>query len=340
VLRVSLWRAWLESAIKQGLKYLMHTITLTRPIFPDQIASLQTQCTLTLGDKPAAYTQDELIGLLQHARGAITTLREPITAAVLDACPKLKVVSNIAVGYNNIDVAACTARGVVVTNTPDVLTQTTADFAWALLMAAARRLPEAERYLRAGQWQHWSLNQLAGKDMHGATLGIVGMGRIGAAIAARAAGFGMKVLYHNRSPLPLALADQSTAHFCSLDTLLAQADFVVLVVPYNADTHHLINAQRIAQMKPDAVLVNIARGGVVDDAALIAAMKQGHLHSAALDVFEAEPALNPEFLSLPNVVLTPHIASSSEATRRAMAQLAIHNCLAVLAGNAAPNRVN
>jgi glyoxylate/hydroxypyruvate/2-ketogluconate reductase len=326
----------------------MHAITLTRPIFPDQIASLQTQCTLTLGDKPAAYTQDELIDLLRHASGAITTLREPITAAVLDACPHLKVVSNIAVGYNNIDVAACTARGVVVTNTPDVLTQTTADFAWALLMAAARRLPEAERYLRAGQWQHWSLNQLAGKDVHGATLGIVGMGRIGAAIAQRAAGFGMKVLYHNRSPLPLPVASTSadkhpefsTPHFCSLDTLLTQADFVVLVVPYNADTHHLINAQRIALMKPDAVLVNIARGGVVDDAALILAMKQGHLHSAGLDVFEGEPTLNPDFLTLPNVVLTPHIASSSEATRRAMAQLAIDNCLAVLGGQAAPNRVN
>ncbi len=314
----------------------MHPITLTRPIFPDQMVALQSQCALTLGDKQAAYTQDELIALLKHAQGAITTLREPITAAVLDACPQLKVVSNIAVGYNNIDVAACTARGIVVTNTPDVLTQTTADFAWALLMAAARRLPEAERYLRDGQWQHWSLNQLVGKDVHGATLGIVGMGRIGGAIAARAAGFGMPVIYHNRSPS----ADAGSATFCSMDELLAQADFIMLVVPYNSDTHHLINAQRIAQMKPDAVLINIARGGVVDDTALIAAMKHGHLHSAGLDVFEGEPALNRDFLTLPNVVLTPHIASSSEATRRAMAQLAINNCLAVLADNPAMNRVN
>jgi glyoxylate/hydroxypyruvate/2-ketogluconate reductase len=314
----------------------MHAITLTRPIFPDQIAALQNQSTLTLGGKQAAYTPDELIELLKHASGAITTLREPITAAVLDACPQLKVISNIAVGYNNIDVAACTARGIVVTNTPDVLTQTTADFAWALLMAAARRLPEAERYLRDGKWQHWTLNQLAGKDVHGATLGIVGMGRIGGAIAARAAGFGMKVIYHNRRPS----ADAGNATLCSLDDLLAQADFVVLVVPYTAQTHHFMDAARIAQMKPDAVLVNIARGGVVDDAALIAAMKQGHLHSAGLDVFEGEPALNPDFLTLPNVVLTPHIASSSEATRRAMAQLAINNCLAVLAGNPALNRVN
>jgi glyoxylate/hydroxypyruvate/2-ketogluconate reductase len=314
----------------------MHAITLTRPIFPDQIAVLQSQSALTVGSKQAAYTQDELIELLKHARGAITTLREPITAAVLDACPQLKVISNIAVGYNNIDVAACTARGIVVTNTPDVLTQTTADFAWALLMAAARRLPEAERYLRDGQWQHWSLNQLAGKDVHGATLGIVGMGRIGGAIAARATGFGMNVIYHNRR----SSSDAGTATLCSMDDLLAQADFVVLVIPYNGETHHFMNAARIAQMKPDAVLVNIARGGVVDDSALIAAMKQGHLHSAGLDVFEGEPALNPGFLTLPNVVLTPHIASSSEATRRAMAQLAINNCLAVLTGKPALNRVN
>jgi glyoxylate/hydroxypyruvate/2-ketogluconate reductase len=314
----------------------MHTITLTRPIFADQISTLKAQCDLRLGEKAAAYTSDELIALLKHSHGAITTLREPITPAVLDACPQLKVISNIAVGFNNIDVAACTARGIVVTNTPDVLTQTTADFAWALLMAAARRLPEAERYLREGQWQNWSLNQLAGKDVHGATLGIVGMGRIGAAIAARAAGFGMKVIYHNRQ----ASQDAGSAQLCTLEALLQQSDFVVLVVPYNAGTHHLINAQRIAQMKPDAVLVNIARGGVVDDAALIAAMQKGHLHSAGLDVFEAEPAFNPGFLNLPNVVLTPHIASSSTVTRRAMAQLAINNCLAVLAGQAALNRVN
>ncbi len=314
----------------------MFNVTLTRPIFPDQITALQTQCHLTLGSKEAPYTEAELVALLQGQVGAITTLREPITAAVLDACPTLKVISNIAVGYNNIDVAACTARGIVVTNTPDVLTQTTADFAWALLMAAARRLPEAERYLRAGQWQHWSLNQLTGKDIFGATLGIIGMGRIGGGVAARAAGFGMKVLYHNRRASP----DAGTATLCSMDDLLAQSDYVVLVVPYNPDTHHLINAQRIAQMKPDAVLINIARGGVVDDAALIAAMRDGHLHSAGLDVFESEPALNPDYLTLPNVVLTPHIASSSEATRRAMAQLAISNCMAVLTGKTAINRVN
>jgi glyoxylate/hydroxypyruvate/2-ketogluconate reductase len=314
----------------------MHAVTLTRPIFPDQITSLNTACDLTVGDKVAAYSAEELITLLKQAEGAITTLREPITIEVLDACPNLKVISNIAVGYNNIDVAACTARGIVVTNTPDVLTQTTADFAWALLMATARRLPEAERYLRAGQWQHWSLNQLVGKDVHGATLGIVGMGRIGGAIAARAAGFGMRVVYHNRKPS----LEAGSAQLCGLDELLKKADFVVLVVPYNAETHHLMNAARIAQMKPDSVLINIARGGVVDDAALIAALKKGHLHSAGLDVFEGEPLLNPEFLTLPNVVLTPHIASSSETTRRAMAQLAINNCLAVLAGQPAINRVN
>ncbi len=317
----------------------MTTICLTRPVFTDQASALQVQCTLTQGSKVEAYTQDELIALLNThggASGVIVSLRETINAAVLQACPELRVISNIGVGYNNIDVAACTARGIVVTNTPDVLTQTTADFAWALLMAAARRLPESERYLRAGQWKHWQLDLLAGKDVYGATLGIVGMGRIGGAIAARAAGFGMKVVYHNRS----TSAEAGAAMLCSLDELLEQADYVMLVVPYNASTHHLINAQRIAQMKPDAVLINIARGGVVDDVALIAALRGGHLHSAGLDVFEGEPALNPDFLTLPNVVLTPHVASSSTTTRRAMSQLAIDNCLAVLAGKPALTPVN
>ncbi len=312
------------------------TIALTRPIFPDQSAALAQRCNLRQGTQTETYSESELIALLQGADGVICTLRETISAAVLDACQTLKVVSNIAVGFNNIDAAACAARGVIVTNTPDVLTQTTADFAWALLMAAARRLPEAERYLRDGQWANWRLDQLAGKDVHGATLGIVGMGRIGGAIAARAAGFGMSVLYHNRSES----ADAGPARYVQqLSDLLKMADFVVLVVPYNEGTHHLLNAQTIALMKPDAVLVNIARGGVVDDAALIAAMKCGHLHSAALDVFEGEPAFNPDFLTLPNVVLTPHIASSSVTTRRAMAQLAVNNCLTVLGGGEALNRV-
>ena len=311
-------------------------VALTRDIFPDQIDALAAQCQLRQSSGDQAYSQDELIALLRGADGVICTLRETINAQVLDACPTIKVVSNIAVGYNNIDVAACKARGVVVTNTPDVLTQTTADFAWALLMAAARRIPQAERFLREGRWQHWRLDQMAGKDVHGASLGIVGMGRIGAAVAARAMGFGMNVLYHNRTP---SLDAGAAQYVPELDGLLARADFVVLVVPYNASTHHLMNAEKLARMKPDAVLVNIARGGVVDDAALIAALKAGHLHSAALDVFENEPALNQDFLSLPNVVLSPHIASSSVATRRAMAQLAINNCLSVLVGKAARNPV-
>ena len=312
-------------------------ITLTRPIFDDQITALRARCQLTLGTNPGPYGEAELMRLLKGAQGAIISLREPVTACVLDACPDLKVISNIAVGYNNIDVPACTARGIIVTNTPDVLTQTTADFAWALLMAAARRLPEAERYLREGRWQHWSLDQLTGKDVYDATLGIVGMGRIGAAIAARAAGFGMQVQYHNRKPS----ADAAGASYCtSLDHLLRSSDYVVLVVPYGAATHHLIGAAQIALMRADAVLVNIARGGVVDDAALIAALKSGHLHSAGLDVFEGEPALNKGYLDIPNVVLTPHIASSSLATRRAMAQLAVDNCLDVLGGVAGLNRVN
>jgi lactate dehydrogenase-like 2-hydroxyacid dehydrogenase len=313
-------------------------IALTRAVFDDQITTLSRQYPLrsNQGDEPLAPAA--LHAQVAGATALIPTVADRIDAAVLDAAPGLKVVSNIGVGTNNIDIAACTARGIVVTNTPGVLTETTADMAWALLMAAARHVPQSERWLREGRWDRWALQQWLGKDVHGATLGIVGMGTIGSAVARRARGFGMKIVYTNRSRA--ANEAEIGAAFMPLDELLAASDFIVLVVPYSPATHHLIGAAQLAKMKRDAVLINIARGGVVDDAALVEALAAQRIGGAALDVFENEPKFDRRFLDLPNVVLTPHIGSASLATRRAMAQLAIDNCTAVLRGERAPNMVN
>ena len=261
---------------------------------------------------------------------------------MLDANPQLRAVCNMAVGYNNIDVPACTARGVVATNTPDVLTQTTADFGFALMMAAARRMAESEHFLRRGEWNRWAYDMFTGSDIHGATLGILGMGRIGQAIAHRGAhGFGMKVIYHNRSRLsPTIEQGLNGARYVSKEELLRESDHLVIVVPYSASSHHAIGAAELAMMKPTATLTNVARGGVVDDAALAQALKNRTIAAAALDVFEGEPALNPALLTVPNVVLTPHIASATVATRRAMAELAADNLIAALEGGKPPTPIN
>jgi glyoxylate/hydroxypyruvate/2-ketogluconate reductase len=237
----------------------------------------------------------------------------------------------MAVGYNNIDVAACTAHGVLASNAPDVLTETTADFGFALMMATARRICEGEHFLRRGEWTKWGHDLFAGADVHGATLGVLGMGRIGQAIARRGAlGFGMKVIYHNRSRLPAPTEAQIGAHYVDKDVLLRECDHLVIVVPYGPASHHLVGAAELALMKPTATLTNIARGGVVDDAALAKALRDKRIAAAGLDVFEGEPQVHPELLTVPNVVLTPHIASASLPTRRAMANLAAGNLLAVL----------
>jgi gluconate 2-dehydrogenase len=267
-------------------------------------------------------------------------LTDRIDAMLLDACPQLKAVANIAVGYNNIDLAACTARGIMATNTPGVLDDSTADLAWALMLATARRITEVESCIRAGQWTGWRLKQWLGVDVHHATLGIIGMGRIGQTIARRAAGFDMKVIYNNRKRLSQDIERRLNATYASKDELLAQADFVVLQVPYSPETHHLIGAAELRKMKPSAILINSTRGGVVDDAALIDALSNGALRGAGLDVFENEPRLNPAFLQLKNVVLTPHIGSSTEATRRAMAMTAAKNLVAALTGGNPPNLLN
>jgi gluconate 2-dehydrogenase len=282
-----------------------------------------------------------LIRRLQGKAGVFVAAQEPIDATLLAACPDLRAVCSMAVGYNNIDVAACTARGVLVSNAPGVLTETTADFGFALMMATARRISESEHFLRSGQWKRWSYDLFAGADVHGTTLGVLGMGRIGQAIARRGAlGFAMPVIYHNRSRLDPALEDALGARHVGKEQLLREADHLILVVPYGPATHHAIGAPELALMKPTATLTNIARGGVVDDAALAHALRERRIAAAGLDVFEGEPAVNPELLQLPNVVLTPHIASSSIPTRRAMANLAVDNLIAALTGGKPPTALN
>lgn len=315
-------------------------VVVTRAVFPETLARLETVADLleNQGDEPLAA--DELKRRLAPAAAALVTGADRIDRAVLDAAPQLTIVSTISVGYNHIDVATCDARGIVVTNTPDVLTETTADLGFALMMAIARRMSESERWLRAGHWTKWALDLLMGSDVHHSTLGIVGMGRIGQAIARRARGFSMKVLYHNRSRVEPALEAELDAHWVSLDELLQAADHVILVVPYSAATHHLIGARELALMKSTATLTNIARGGLIDESALCEALARDRLGGAALDVFEGEPAVRAELLRLERVVLTPHIGSASQATRRAMADLAVTNLLAALAGQKPPHQVH
>jgi gluconate 2-dehydrogenase len=264
-----------------------------------------------------------------------------VDESVLQACPQLKICANMSVGYNNLDVPAMTRHGVLATNAPDVLTETTADFGFALMMAAARRVTESEHFLRAGQWKQWRYDLFAGAEVHGSTLGIMGMGRIGQAIARRGAhGFGMQVIYHNRSRLAPDTEAACGARYVGKDELLQSADHLVLVVPYSKEAHHTIGAAELARMKPTATLTNIARGGIVDDAALIIALREGRIAAAGLDVFEGEPALNPGFLGLKNVVLTPHIASSTVATRLAMAHLAADNLIGYLTEGKARTPLN
>lgn len=306
-------------------------VLVARAVFPEVVARLREHFEVEENPDDTVYTPQELTRRLAGKAGAFTTGSERIDAALLDANPQLRAVCNMAVGYNNFDVAACTARGVLCTNTPDVLTETTADFGFALMMAAARRMAEGEHLLRRGEWTKWSYDMLTGTDIHGATLGILGMGRIGQAIARRGAhGFGMRVIYHNRSRLDAATEAACCATYVGKDELLARADHLMLVLPYSPAAHHAIGAAELARMKPTATLTNIARGGIVDDAALAEALAAGRIAAAGLDVFENEPALNPALLGLRNVVLTPHIASATVATRRRMADLAADNLIAAL----------
>lgn len=309
-------------------------ILIARAIFPEVIARLAQHFDVESNQADELWTKAQLIDKLQGKQGVFTTGGERIDAELLAACPSLKICANMAVGYNNFDLDAMTAAGVLGTNAPDVLTETTADFGFALLMATARRMAEAEHFLRAGKWTKWSYDMFAGSDIHGATLGILGMGRIGQGIARRGAyGFGMEVIYHNRSRLDAATEAECRASYVSKEELLRSADHLVLVLPYSAASHHAIGATELAQMKPTATLVNIARGGIVDDAALALALRNKTIAAAGLDVFEGEPKVHPDLLTVPNVVLTPHIASATMPTRLAMANLAADNLIGFLLDN-------
>ncbi|WP_431287424.1 2-hydroxyacid dehydrogenase [Roseateles chitinivorans] len=317
------------------------SVLVARKTFDDIVDRLRPHFEVETNDSDTGWSQDELIRRLQGKAGAYIAGGDKIDATLLDACPDLKAVCTMAVGYNNIDVPACTARGVVVTNAPDVLTETTADFGFALMMATARRITESEHFLRRGEWKQWSVTMFAGADIHGATLGVLGMGRIGAAIARRGhLGFGMPVIYHNRSRLPADQEGPLGAQWVEKDELLQRADHLVIVVPYSASSHHLIGQRELRLMKKTATLTNIARGGVVDDAALAAELRAGTIAAAGLDVFEGEPTVHPDLLACTNVVLTPHIASATIATRRAMSDLAVDNLIAALTGGVPPTALN
>ncbi|MHC9084400.1 2-hydroxyacid dehydrogenase [Luteimonas sp. RIT-PG2_3] len=305
-------------------------VWVSQPLFDDVVERLQQYFDVIPTAAVSNRSPAQIAAALRDVDGALVTLNDRIGAAEIADAPRLRAIANVGVGYNNLDVSALHAHGIVATNTPDVLTETTADFGFALLMATARRITEAERWLRDGQWQGWSFKSLLGADLHGSTLGILGMGRIGQGIARRAGGFGMPVLYHNRSRLPADIEQECRAAYVDLSTLLARADHLVMVLPYSAQNHHLVDAAALGQMKPTATLVNIARGGLIDEDALADALAGGRLAAAGLDVFEGEPAINPRLLALRNVVLTPHIASGSLATRRAMVALAVDNLIAAL----------
>ena len=316
-------------------------ILVARRVFDSVLERLRVHFEVETNQDDLIWSKAELIARLQGKDGAFITASERIDAELLDACPQLRAVCNMAVGYNNIDLDACTARGVLASNTPDVLTETTADFGFALMMAAARRMAEGEHFLRRGEWDKWAVDLLAGSDIHGTTLGLLGMGRIGRAIAKRGAlGFGMQVIYHNRSRLAPELEQESGARYVSKEALLQQSDHLLLVLPYSPAVHHVIGAAEIALMKPTATLTNIARGGVVDEVALAEALSKHQIAAAGLDVFEGEPAVNPVLLTLPNIVLTPHIASATVKTRLAMADLAADNLIAVLTGGVPPTPLN
>jgi glyoxylate/hydroxypyruvate/2-ketogluconate reductase len=317
------------------------SILITRAVPTEVVTRLAQHFEVQTNPDDAIWPREELIAKLQGKQGAFTSGGERIDAALLAACPQLKICANMSVGYNNFDVDAMTAAGVQASNAPDVLTETTADMAFALLMATARRISEAEAYLRAGLWKKMSFDMLLGADIHGATLGILGMGRIGQAIARRGAhGFGMQVIYHNRSQLDGVTETSVNARYVSKQDLFKQADHIVLVVPYSSASHHTVAAAEIALMKPTATLINIGRGGLIDENALAAALAANKILGAGLDVFEGEPQVNPALLALKNVVLTPHIGSASVPTRKAMANLAADNLIGYLVHGKAVTPLN
>ena len=315
-------------------------ILVTREVFPETLAYLREHLEVEDNQSDNMLSAAELVARLAGKAGVMSSSSDKIDAELLAQVPHLKAVCNIGVGYNNVDVNAATAHKMMVTNTPGVLDETVADTAFAYVLATARRMTESEQFLRNGQWTKNTLTLMLGRDVHHATLGIVGMGRIGQAVARRARGFDMNVIYYNRNRVSAEIEKACSATYVSKQELMKQADFIVLLVPYTPENHHLIGAAEIALMKSDAVLINIARGGIVDEVALIEALKQRKIFGAGVDVFENEPNFRKEFLQLSNVVLLPHLGSASENTRRAMANLAAKNLVAALTTGNPPNQVN
>jgi len=314
-------------------------VLATRPLFPAAQQILNASCEVDYWTRPERISKEELFRRVKDQEGLVCLLTEKVDEELLAAAPKLRIAANVAVGYDNITVADCTKRGVAATNTPGVLDETTADFAWTLLMAVARRLGEGEALARSGEWKGWDLDQLVGADVWGKTLGLVGFGRIGRAVARRAAGFQMKVIYHDSVRVPLDVERGFHAEYRDLSALLSESDFVSVHVPLLPETRGLFNAKTFAQMKPTTFLINTSRGPVVDEAALVQALESKKIAGAALDVYEKEPLIPPG-LKRPNVVLAPHIASASLETRTKMACMAAQNVVALFNGQRPANILN
>jgi glyoxylate reductase len=318
----------------------MSKILATRPLFEPARALLNEQFEVDYWAAGQRPSRAELLERVADKDGMVCLLTEKVDEELLQAAPKLRIAATVSVGYDHMDVAACTKHRVVATNTPGVLDNTTADFAWTLLMAIARRVVEGDAWMRSGTWPGWDVDQLLGGDIHGKTLGILGFGRIGRELAQRAQGFRMRILYSDAMRAPAAVEQELKAHFVERDRLFAESDFISVHVPLLPDTRHLINAENLTKMKSTAYLINTSRGPVVDEAALVAALDAGSIGGAALDVFENEPKVHPGLIGRNNAILTPHIASASTETRTRMAVMAAENVIALFSGKRPPNILN
>jgi lactate dehydrogenase-like 2-hydroxyacid dehydrogenase len=315
-------------------------ILVTKRIYPSAVESLRRHVEVEYNESDEGYDAEQLLRHLNGKQGVVSQLTDKFSADVMSALPKLKVISNVAVGFDNIDIAAATERRIAVTNTPEVLTDTTADFAFTLLMATARRVVEADNYLRAGKWTQWRIDLLTGHDIHHATLGILGMGRIGQTVARRAGGFEMSVIYSDVQRATPEVERELGLEYAPLETVLRESDFISVHVPLLPATRYLLGTEQFARMKKSAILINTSRGPVVDESALADALEAGEIAGAGLDVFEHEPRVEPRLLAMDNVVLSPHIASASVDTRTKMCMMAAGNCVAALTGERPPNLVN
>jgi lactate dehydrogenase-like 2-hydroxyacid dehydrogenase len=315
-------------------------ILVTKRLYPEAIEYLAQYADIDYANSDDGLSASALAERIRGKQGVVSQVTDKFPPAVIETLGDLRVISNVAVGFDNVDVPAATRAGVMVTNTPDVLTDTTADLAWALLLAAARRIVEGQKFLESGQWTKWRIDMLVGQDIHHRTLGIFGMGRIGQAVAKRALGFSMRVLYHDVRRAPIEVERDLGLEFVSAEQVLRESDFVTLHVPLVPETRHLIGAQQLRMMKPTAVLVNSSRGPVVDEAALGEALAERVIAAAGLDVFENEPKVHPKLLELSNAVLVPHIGSATAETRRKMCMVAVENAAAALTGRRPPNLLN